>query len=165
GGGGGAGGGGGGRGGEGGGGGAGQHVALAVEGVHRRHAQERLCRAAYGRRGRARSERDVAEVGRLHLAVLLDLRRRALGDHATLVQDRDAVGEGEDLVDVVLDQHDRDGPAQRADQVRHTQPRVGREAGERLVEQQQLGPCRQRDGDLEQPLVAVREVVGDLEGP
>ena len=39
------------------------------------------------------------------------------------------------------------------------------EAGERLVEQQQLRPGGERDGDLQQPLLAVRETAGADVGP
>ena len=77
----------------------------------------------------------MAEMGRLDLGVQLDLRRRALGDDAALVEHGDAVGQREHLVDVVVDEHDGDRLAQGPDQVGHQDAIVGGEAGERLVEQ------------------------------
>ena len=52
----------------------------------------------------------------------------------------------------------------RADQVGDAPALVGGEAGERLVEQEQLRTRGERDRDLEQPLIAVREVGRDGEG-
>ena len=141
-----------------------EHVALAVEGVHALDAQERLTpggRAGGACRG---GELQVPEVRRLHVGVLLDLGRPALGDHAALVEHGDPVGERQHLIDVVIDQDDREGPVEGADQVGDADALVRREAGQRLVEQQELGARRERQGDLEQALVAVGQVRRDGPG-
>ena len=106
----------------------------------------------------------MAEVRRLDLGVLLDLGRLALRDDAALVEHGDPVGERQHLVDVVIDQDDRERAVKRADQVGDPPALVGREAGERLVEQEQLRARGEGDRDLEQPLIAVREVGRDGEG-
>ncbi len=113
----------------------------------------------------------MAEIGRLDLGVLLDLGRPALGDDPTLMEHGDAVGQREYLVDVVIDEHDGDRLAQGPDQVGHPHAIVGGETGERLVEQEQVRARRQGDGDLEQALVAMRQVarhrerlVGETDG-
>ena len=57
-----------------------------------------------------------AEIGRDHVGVGCDLRRLAVGDHAALVQHRDAVGDRQHAVDIVLDQQHGVGLGELADQ-------------------------------------------------
>jgi hypothetical protein len=77
------------------------------------------------------------------------------------VEHGDAVGERQHLVDVMVDQDDRRRAPERADQPCHADPVEGGKAGQRLVQQEQLGPRGQRDGDLEQTLIPVGEIGGD----
>src|SRR5881396_1196014 len=79
--------------------------------------------------------------------VCLDRGRRAVGEHATLVEGDDPVGVAEDDVHVVLDLHDR-----RLIRRAH--------AGRRLVEQDDLRPQRECRRDVEELLVTLRQVPG-----
>ena len=86
------------------------------------------------------------------------LRCRQMLDRA-LVHDGDAVGHGERLVLVVRHEH-RGGAefAQQATQLDlHGLAQLAIEGGEGLVEQQQLGPDRQRAGDGDALLLAARQ--------
>jgi hypothetical protein len=86
------------------------------------------------------------------------LGRPAVGDDTALVQHGDAVGQRQHAVDVVLDQQHGVGLAKLADQrADHLAIGLG-QAGQRLVQQQQFRVGGERDGDLQQPLFAVREV-------
>ena len=97
-------------------------------------------------------------------AVGPDLGRRPFGDLLAVVEDRDPVADAHDHAHVVLDEQDRQAqlvpdPAEEG----HHRGRLGRvHARRRLVEQQQLGPGRERSGDLEAALVAVGQVAGQL---
>ena len=93
----------------------------------------------------------------------LDLGRRPLGDLHAVVEHRDAVGDAHHQAHVVLDQQHRDAAvADLADQL-HQVDRLARvHPGGRLVEQQQLRLGGEGPGDLEPPLVAVGEVLGQL---
>ncbi len=72
----------------------------------------------------------------------------------------DPVGERLGLVEVVGREHDRGAPVlQRADQVPELPPRLGVEAGGRLVEEEQLGPADDPEGHVEPPALAAGELV------
>ena len=80
---------------------------------------------------------------------------------AAVDQHRDAVGEREHRVHVVLDQQHREAALEAAQQLRpaaRVSSRPG--AGHRLVEQQQLRLHRERDGELQRALLAMRELAG-----
>ena len=79
-------------------------------------------------------------------------------------QHRDAVGEAEYRIHVVLDQQHRARPRSCCDQLFHALRLVGAHAGHRLVEQHQARPGRQRQADLERPLLAVRQRVDRSSG-
>jgi hypothetical protein len=103
----------------------------------------------------------VAQVGRLHLVVGAHGLRRVAGDHAAVDHHRDAVGDAEHRVHVVLDQQDRVAGLQLAAAVRqHALGLLGAHAGQRLVEQQHLGLGGQAHGDLELAPLAVRQRAG-----
>ena len=78
------------------------------------------------------------------------------------MQHGDAVGKREDAVDVVLDENHAMRPGQHLDERGDTGSVGLSEAGKRLVKQQELRVGRQRDTDLEQPPLTVREVRADL---
>ncbi len=84
--------------------------------------------------------------------------RRTGGDDAAIDQHRDAVGEREHGLHVVLDQHDRHFLAQLQEQLHHARGFGDAETGHRLVEQQQLRPGRERDRKLEFALLAMAEL-------
>ena len=116
-----------------------------------------------GRRG-WRDDAFGAQVGGDDVGVAGDLGGVAVGDQAALVQHGDAVGQSEHAVDVVLDQQHGVGVGELADQCAdHLAVGFG-EAGERFVEQQQLGVGGQRDGDFQQAALAVAEVGAGVRG-
>jgi hypothetical protein len=81
------------------------------------------------------------------------------------VQHRHRVGQPEHHVQVVLDQHDGDRPGQRADQLAELRSLRGRHPRRRLVEQQQPGIRRQRDGHLQLSALAVGQRPCPSPGP
>ena len=90
--------------------------------------------------------------------LLADLGGLAVGDQAALVQHGDAIGQRQHAVDVVFDQQHRVGVGQLADQrADHFAVGFG-EPGQRFVQQQQLCVGGERDGDFQQPLLAMRQV-------
>ena len=97
-------------------------------------------------------------IGRDHVWIAGNLGRLAVGDHAALVQHGNAVRQRQHAIDVVLDQQHGVGRGELADQrADHLAVGFG-QAGQRFVEQQQLRIGGQRDGDFQQPPLAVREV-------
>src|SRR5581483_11187014 len=104
-----------------------------------------------------------AERGEPRAVPLEDRVRRAVGDDAaTRLDHDDAVDEGHDLRDVVLDEHD--GPrAIRRERGEHRAD-LGRARGIEvrggLVEQEQLGLEREHAGECEALLLAARERLG-----
>src|SRR5581483_3533321 len=80
----------------------------------------------------------AAEICLEHGGVLLDLCRRAGGDHTAEVEDGDAVADRHHEIHVVLDQHHCDLVPQGADQFRQLGHLGAGEAAGRLVEEQQL---------------------------
>ena len=104
----------------------------------------------------------VPEVHRLDLRVARDLLRRAFGQHGAVDQHRHARGEAEHQVHVVFDQQHRDVGRQVAHGAQQFLALAGRHAGDRLVEQQHARLAGQRDGDLQQPALAVGQHAGGL---
>src|SRR2546422_959647 len=93
----------------------------------------------------------------------LDRGRRAVGEHAPLVEGDDPVGVAEDDVHVVLDLDNRldaDPPGGRDERL-HDRRLVRRaHAGRRLVEQDYLRPQRERRCHVEELLVPLGQVPG-----
>jgi len=85
--------------------------------------------------------------------------RRGRGDDVPAVAKYGRpVGQGEDLVQAMAHEQDRNAPlAQPADDREQAIDLVGRQRGRRLVEDQQAGLDRQRLGDLDQLLVGHRQ--------
>ena len=81
---------------------------VAVAHLEMLDAEQRGHAAPRSARCRAR---DVAEVGLDHRRVAGDLARRAAGDLAALVEHHDALGERDDHLHDVLDDHERDAGA------------------------------------------------------
>ena len=91
--------------------------------------------------------------------IILHFGGSAGGDHAPVVQHGDVIGDGHHHVHVVLDQDDRDAAVrQQADQRLEVLDLAMREAGRRLVEQQQPRLERERPRDLEAALVAEGQI-------
>ena len=85
-------------------------------------------------------------------------------DHRAVDHHRDAVGDAEHRVHVVLDQQDRVRGLEAREQPQHALGLLGAHAGQRLVEQQHARPGRQAHRDLELALVAVAQRAGDALG-
>src|SRR3954469_600577 len=98
---------------------------------------------------------DAHPPGRVHA----QLARRALGEDAAALDDRDAVGERLRLVEVVRGQQDRlPQVAQRADRRPGVAARGGVEARRRLVEEDQLRVADQRQPEVEGPQLAAGQL-------
>ena len=80
---------------------------------------------------------------------------RAFGHHGH------PVGDGEHEIHVVLDQQHRMLARQALEQGGHALRFLRAHAGQRLVEQQDLGVAGERHGDLELALLAVRQRAGN----
>ncbi len=92
---------------------------------------------------------------RLDDFVISDGRWRFLGDDAAIVQTADAIDEIHDQIHVVLDNHQRQLRWKTSHNLRHLRSLGGREAGRRLVQQQNSGFTDQRQGQLQLALLAV----------
>ena len=95
----------------------------------------------------------------------LELGRRALGDHAAVVDDGDAVGELVGLVEVLRAEQDRRARRrERADDVPHLVARARVEPGGRLVEEHQLRRDDDAGRDVEPAPHAARVVLDQPAG-
>src|SRR5437764_11676685 len=86
-----------------------------------------------------------------------DLLGRAGGDDAPVDQHRDAVGEGEHGVHVVLDENERLAALEEGEQRDHALSLLHPHSRHRFVEQQEARARRERGRDLERALLAVRQ--------
>ena len=86
---------------------------------------------------------------------------RPFGEHGALGHHRHPVGDGEHEIHVMLDEQQRMLARQVLQQRRHALRFFWSHAGQRLVEQQNLRIARQRHGDLELALLAVRQRAGN----
>ena len=83
-----------------------------------------------------------------------------MGDEAAVVDDADAVAQGLGLVHVVGGHEDRGAAlADGADHVPHGQAGLGVERGGELVEEDELGPVDQGQGDEHALALAAGELV------
>ena len=110
-----------------------------------------------------RLSRSGAEIGIDHGLVGADLVGRALGQQAAVAEDADRGRDLEDDVHVVLDEDDGDLLAlpEFAHLLDHAPALLRPHARRRLVEQQDLRLQHQRERDVEQLLVAMRQVRQD----
>src|SRR5690242_16501734 len=100
----------------------------------------------------------LAKVGLLHGGVADDLVRRALCDALARVQHDDALGAAHHGAHDVLDHDDRDALGVEAKQDGEDVVDLGaRQAGHRLVRDQELRPGRHRAGELELAHLDLRE--------
>src|SRR3569832_2112562 len=104
---------------------------------------------------RSRRSALVAKIDLPRARIVDDVAARALDDHFAEVQERDALGEFEGNVHVVLDHHHRDVARDAHETLVHVAALVDRETGEGLVQQQDLRLLRKRHGDLDAPPLAV----------
>ena len=88
----------------------------------------------------------------------------ALGQDAAAGQHRDRVGQIRDYRQIVLDHQHRAVPRDLPDQSGNAADILVAETGHRLVEQHHLGIERQRRGDLEGALAAIRQSGGGVLG-
>ena len=134
-----------------------EDVALAVERIDPSIASSVLGAG----RGGARLGGDVrgagADIDLAHLGVVARVSTVPSTSTRALVHHRDVVGDLEHPVDVVLDQQDGDLGGHRFHQRGDALPLGRREAGQRLVEQQDARPRRQREPHVEQALPAIGE--------
>src|SRR5882762_10409826 len=129
--------------------------------IARASARPRAPASARPRAPASPRSRAPADHGVDHALVRLDGRGRAVGQDLALVERDDAVGVGEDDVHVVLDLDDGlepDAPGRRHQRLHDRGLVGGAHTRRRLVEQDDLGPQRECRGDVEQLLVALREV-------
>src|SRR5258708_4230566 len=98
------------------------------------------------------------EVHLAHTLVGADFLRRSLHQHRARREHRDAPGETEHEVHVVLDDQDRDVPRHRIEHLQDAVGLRGRHAGRRLVEQQHARAQAEGDRDLHQALPAVGQL-------
>src|SRR5260221_2335518 len=108
---------------------------------------------------RSASAMRLAQVHGAHAAIGRDLVGAALDQHLSLHQHRDAIGEAEHQIHVVLDDEDRDIAGQRTEDFEDAAGILRRHARRRLVEQQDARVESQRDGDLHKALPFVRQVL------
>src|SRR3954462_2753464 len=99
------------------------------------------------------------EIDRAHPRVAGDVLRRAFDQNLSLHEHGDALREAEDKVHVVLDDQDRNVGGQGSEHVQNATRVLARHAGRRLVEQQHLRLEAERDGDLNQALAAVGQIL------
>jgi hypothetical protein len=96
------------------------------------------------------------------LGVADAVERDGVDDGAAVPQDRRHVGDLPDLMHAVRHQHHADAlvlePAQHLEQPKRL---LDREAGRRLVEQDELGPAAERAGDLDQLQLVQGQLTGD----
>ena len=102
--------------------------------------------------------RVLAEIDRAHALVRGDRLGRPLGQKLSRHQHRNAVGEIEHEVHVVLDQEDRDIGGESGKRREDVPPFVLGHPGGGFVEQQHARAGREREGDLQEPLLAVRQL-------
>ena len=76
-----------------------------------------------------------------------------------IVKHRDALGQFEDRVHVVLDDDQRAAPPDRRGSGARRRRSVGAHAGQRLIQQQHIRAGGERDADLQPPLLAVGQHV------
>ena len=70
----------------------------------------------------------------------------------------DALRERERHVHIVLDEQDGDSRIERFEERSHRDALGRREPGHGLIEQEQPRPSGKREGNLETPLIAIREM-------
>src|SRR2546421_7309339 len=103
------------------------------------------------------------QVGADNVRVRLDGGGRACGDHAAMVQHDHGVRDRHDHSHVVLDQEHGDGLVTNAiDQVGHRRLLGGAHARAGFVEEQEPWPGPERYAELDEPLLAVRELARPL---
>ena len=107
----------------------------------------------------------LAEIGFLHLLVGAHRRRLARGDDLAVDQHRDLVAEREHDAHVVLDDQQRAAFRDATDQVDDVGRLVARHAGRRLVEDQHRRIGGERHPHLEDALLGVGEVAGEVVAP
>ena len=101
------------------------------------------------------------EINSPHVVVGRQLVRRAAAEDAAVVHDVRAVGDAQRLAHVVVGDEHADPPLlQVEDDLLDVGDGDRVDAGERLVEQDELGRDDQRPGDLGAPALAARERVG-----
>src|SRR5262249_29297908 len=105
----------------------------------------------------------IPEVGANDVGVLLDFRWSARSNDAAVIEAEDAVGDAHHHVHVVFDQEDGDALRADARKQSHEALRFDRvHAGYRFIEQKQARLGSERDGELQEPELAVRKRRGDL---
>src|SRR6202035_4993667 len=102
--------------------------------------------------------RVFAEIDGAHALIRSDRLWLALDQELPRNQHRNTLGETEHKVHVVLDQEDRDVGWQSGEGGEDVLPLLLRYAGGGFVQEQHLRPCSQREGDLQESLLAVWEL-------
>ena len=134
-----------------------QDVRESVAGVEVLDLEQR--RALPRRSSLNGSDVRLAEIDLAHVGVVADLLWRAVREHPSLMQHDDAGGESEDHLHVVLDEEDGERllHRERPDLREHAIALSGAHPGGRFVQQQKAGLGGEREGNLQQPPIPVRE--------
>ena len=106
-----------------------------------------------------------AEIGFLHLGVALDLLRRALGQHAALLQHGDALGQLEERIHVVVDDDHRAAARDRLQQRTVSSRSRGLMPASGSSSSSRLGHGGERKADLQPALFAIGELGHRRVGP
>ena len=101
----------------------------------------------------------VSEINFAHTRIGRDLLRRSLHENRALHQDGNLLGKTEDQIHVVIDKQHGDLLRQSRDDVEDDMTLRGRNSGGGLVEQQDFWTQRQRNGDLEETLAAIGQLL------
>ena len=97
----------------------------------------------------------LPHVDSLHLRVVLDLVGRTVREDTSVVEHGDAIDDAKGNVEIVLDQDEADVGRQVAEQRHQLGALAGRQAGGRLVEEDEARRAGQRHADLKLALLAV----------
>ena len=95
----------------------------------------------------------ASEVEFLDLRIVLDLVREPFFEDAAVVHHRHPLGDAQGDVHIVLDDHVADVIRQPGQDFDQLAPLGGREAGGRLVEEDEARRTGERQGDFELPLL------------
>jgi len=100
----------------------------------------------------------VSEIGVAHVRIRLDSLRQIFSDLAAVEENANAVGEAENHVHVVLDDHDRHTRRDALQQLHRLAALPRTHAGGRFVEQKHARFGGKRQSDFESPLLAISEL-------
>src|SRR5207302_8535702 len=102
--------------------------------------------------GAITASRLTAHIDRLHLGIALDLGGSPVLEDPAVMHDGDALDDAQRHIQIVLDEHETHMRRKGAEQRDELAPLARREAGRRLVEENEARRSSERHADLELPL-------------